>query len=410
MTDDPIFRSAERAEAYVERHEPPAAQQLRPPVVHDEEPSRRERRKTALRPVPQSDSATGATQQTRNPSQLPNPMRQLVQQVPQAEELDVEALSRDLSGSWLTSNDDATADGTSSQRAQRGWRGSLAKIGLPVKPGKDELAAQAEARELQLAETVVRQATWTRCVTILVAQRKGGVGKTPVSILLGGTLAHIRGGGVVIPEVSDDPGMIALRSEGSPKRGLGELIQDVSNVQSAGQLAGYTAPQTSHAAVIGSPNPRPILTPHAVQDVHELLSSYYALQVLDSGNVYGSPAFKAAVELTDALVIPVTDAADSIQDALALIHHLSQTEYGKRLVASATVLRLRYVEATPKVVGRVDAVLQGLGVGRIIDVPTDPHIAEHGELSLTALQPETRSAFLRAAAGVVQSLQNLESR
>ena len=205
MTDNSVFRSADRADAYIEREQARPADHLAPPEVGDELPSRRRRRE-----------GQEAAEQQVPPTLAPVPPPATLPVV------DVDTMSRDLSGSWLTAEDDAGSEGERGARATQGWRGGLARLGLRVAPGAAELAALEEERELAQAEAIVRQSTWTRSVTILVANRKGGVSKTPTAILLGGTLAHVRGGGVVIPEVSDDPGMIALRAEGSPRRGLGD--------------------------------------------------------------------------------------------------------------------------------------------------------------------------------------------
>ena len=129
--------------------------------------------------------------------------------------------------------------------AKHGARGMLTKMGFTVRPGAAEQAAIKIAERQCQHEDIVRQATWTRAVGILVANPKGGVGKTPVALLLGGILAAVRGGSVCVMEVSDDPGALTFRSEGAPTRGLGELVRDASMITSAGQLAGYTAPQTS---------------------------------------------------------------------------------------------------------------------------------------------------------------------
>lgn len=323
---------------------------------------------------------------------------------PATPQIDIEALSMDLSGSWLHS--EAAQDQAVDGKARKGVRGVLARVGLPVGPGAAERAAREREAALVAAEARVRQATFTGCQTILVAQRKGGTGKTSLSIALGGIFAQVRGGQTVITEVSDDPGTLALRAEGTPQRGLGELVRDVDAITSAGQLGGYTAPQTSHAAVIGSPNPRPMLTGEHVTSVHELLSAYYALQLLDSGNVYTSGAFMAAAAAADALVIPVTDAADSMQDLLALVRELRQNRHGARLVEGATIVRLRYVDADPKTVQRVDAVLSQIGVRHILDVPYDSHIDQRSEVRLDQLQPATKEALLHVAAAVITTLQD----
>ncbi len=322
--------------------------------------------------------------------------------------IDVPAVSRDLTGSWFTSAEDSGQELNAPTKATTGLRGLLAKTGLPIAPSAAELAAHEARVRLAAAQTLVRRTTWERPVGALFANRKGGAGKTPLAILLAGTIAWIRGGGVALLEVSDDPGMLALRAEGSPRLGLGDLMRDVHQVHSAGQLSAYTAPQTSHAAVIGSPRPRPNLTGEDVEAIAKLVDVHYGIRLMDSGNVYTSSAFTTAVKHSDALVIPVADAADAMQDALALVEYLGGSAHGRHLIENATVVRLRYIDAEPRIVQRVDEALDSMRVGRIVDVPADPHIASRGELSLAKLQPETRDALVHAAAAVIESLNQLD--
>jgi hypothetical protein len=150
--------------------------------------------------------------------------------------------------------------------AVKGMRGALSRIGIRMAPGAAE-AAELDAKAARLhAEQIIRQATWTRAVSVLVANPKGGTGKTPTALLLGGVLAAVRGGSVAIMEVSDDRGALTFRAEGNPPRGIGELVRDVAGIRTAGQLAGYTAPQTSFASVIGTTGRRERLTRENVRD------------------------------------------------------------------------------------------------------------------------------------------------
>jgi hypothetical protein len=136
--------------------------------------------------------------------------------------------------------------------ATRGFRGAISRLGFRVSPGRAERAELDQREERARDEEVIRQATWVRAASILIANPKGGVGKTPTALLLGGVLATVRGGSVCVVEVSDDAGALAYRAEGNPSLGLGELVRDVDTISTAGQLAGYTAPQTSYASVIGT--------------------------------------------------------------------------------------------------------------------------------------------------------------
>ncbi|MDJ0379158.1 hypothetical protein [Cryobacterium sp. PH31-L1] len=293
------------------------------------------------------------------------------------------------------------------QGAQRGLRGMLSRLGLSMTPGPAELAEREQAGALRRDEETIRQATWTRAVSVLVANQKGGVGKTPSAIIAGGVLAAARGGSVCILEVSDDPGALSFRAEGNPARGMGELVRDVDTIASAGQLAGYTAPQTSFASVIGTVRRRPRLTHDDVTAVAAVVDQYYGIRVMDSGNQPSSSAFQGAVDTADALVIPVFNAGDAVLEAVALLDVL-RSAGGKAasLADHATILRL--TDGRPEnqqVVERVDQIIADAGVEQVFTIPYDPHIAERGQITLSHLAPPTRRAFAAAAAGVVRTLQ-----
>ncbi|MFC4245064.1 MinD/ParA family protein [Gryllotalpicola reticulitermitis] len=293
------------------------------------------------------------------------------------------------------------------QKASKGFRGFLARTGMNVKPGAAEAAELEHRAKLSIFETQIRQATWSRAVSVLVANPKGGTGKTPAALLLGGTIASIRGGQVAIVEVSDDPGALTYRAEGNPQVGLGELVRDLDRITNAGQLAGYTAPQSSFAAVIGTVGRRPRLTGDAVIGVAGLVDEFYGIRVMDSGNQPTSEAFRAAVQVADALVIPVMNAGDSTVEALRLLEEL-RADGGHAAELAANAIGIRLVDGRhedPTIAAEVEQVLAREGIRSLHTIPFDPHIAERVQITLGQLAPATREAFITAAASVVRSLQ-----
>ena len=302
----------------------------------------------------------------------------------------------------------AALTATDPGKATAGFRGALAWLGFPVKPGPVEVEAR-RVQSLRLsAETIVRQATWTRAVSILVNNPKGGTGKTPLAVILAGVLASIRGGSTAVLEVSDDPGALGYRAEGSPRLGLGELVRDINQVKTAGQLHGYTAPQTSFADVISSTGRRERLTGDAVVSVCKVIDEFYGIRVMDSGNVTTSSAFQGAVSVADVLVIPVMNAGDSVLEAIQLLDELRAAGgQPKRLADTAIAIRLTDGRPENKAVtDEVARLLHEAGVTSLHDVPYDAHIAERQQITLAQLAPATRDAFTDAAAAVVTSLKN----
>jgi len=392
-----VFGGASRAGDYIEEETISVAahvpRRAKPDAPADELPK--------LPPMPKSPNSHAAPVRTISVStELPPPPK-----TPEA--LPIER-SRDESLSVLFGGaaSGLTSSSVAPTKSTKGIRGLLR-----LAPSAAELAEHEYRARCLANETIVRQATWTRHVRILLANKKGGTGKTPMSILLGGVIAAIRGGSVAIWEVSDDPGALNFRAEGNPVLGLGELVRDVDTISSAGALAGYTVPQTSFASVIGTVGSRAALTAEDVVKVSDKIGEFYGIEVMDSGNVPTSPAFQGAVSVADILVIPVMNSGDSVLQAIEVLEELRRgDEHARALAATAVAVRLKDGRPErPAVADEVARLLLDAGVNQLHEVPYDPHIAERGQLTVGKLAPATRDALAAAAAGVVRSLQSIVS-
>ncbi len=283
-----------------------------------------------------------------------------------------------------------------------GMRGFLRKLGFSMSPS----AAEQEAADLGSARSYVRLSTWRRSVGILVANPKGGVGKTPLSLAIAGALATTRGGGTIAFEVSDDPGALSVRAEGPASVGVAELLRDIDQVTGAGQLAGYVAKQTSYAAVISTVGDRDPLTGDDVRRMAKLTDTYYPVRVMDSGNVPSSDAFHGALDVTDVLVIPVLDALDALQGAMQLLRHLHQLG-GKytELARQAVVVRMHDGRPEdPEVRAYAEQLITSAGISAVYEVPYDAHIAGRSTLSYSDLSAPTQKAITMLTAGIVGQL------
>lgn len=293
------------------------------------------------------------------------------------------------------------------ETSRHGWRGVLRNMGLAIKPS----AAETRAAELGRARSLIRLSQWQRSVGILVANPKGGVGKTPLSLAIGGCFATIRGGGAVVVEVADDPGALSVRAEGRAPVGVAELLRDIEEIRGAGHLAGYVSQQTSYAAVIGTVGDRDALTGEDVHRLTRKLDEFYPVRVMDTGNQPSSSAFHGALEHTDVLVIPVLDALDALQGAMQLLRHLHQLGgHAQHLAQTAIVVRTHDGRPEDAEVSRVvGELLEQSGIQAIHHVPVDRHIAERAALTYGQLAPATTDAITRLTAGIVDQL-NTELR
>lgn len=309
-----------------------------------------------------------------------------------------------VSGQIVTAEDAALV--RQATRSRSAWKAFLAKFGMGTGPSKAELAA----RQAQQAgdETTIRQQTWTRAVNIGVLNAKGGAGVTPGALLAGGILADVRGGGVGVLELTQSPGSLAFRAEGRPRRGLGELLDQATFIESAGNLAGYTAPQTSHAAVIGSVGARSQLSVKDVSTVRAIVDTYYQVTVSDMDSNLGSAMSLASQRSMDAAIIPCTATNQSLARATETVAHLRD---------SAPHLFTRSEEPNPVVIvlghdgaPEDDDVAAGAaqvlrrethGLVQIVECGYDPIFNASSEISLANALPATRAAWTRALATVV---------
>ncbi len=190
-----VFGAASRASDYIEEDTVGAERLGRRAAPRSEEA-------TGLRPIPPMPASPV---QAEKPVEPP-PSLAVVSDHHEEQTAARRPVDREASASVLFGGAASDAPAPASGKATKGFRGALASIGLPIKPSAAETAelaatAEAEARRAR-NETTIRQATWTRAVSILVNNPKGGTGKTPTSLLLGGIIASIR---AVRPRSSSSP-------------------------------------------------------------------------------------------------------------------------------------------------------------------------------------------------------------
>ena len=262
------------------------------------------------------------------------------------------------------------------------------------KAGREELAHRENER-------LIRAATWPRSVRIVVANPKGGSGKTPVTVCLGGATARVRGGSVALWDASDAAGTLAERSEGVQARCVSVIDETPGDYAHSGTIAAVATTQTSSADVLGSLTDREF-DGDSVERVLWALDRTYRISIADTGNVPHSPAFEALIAKADILVIPTTIEADSVNKALRLLHRMQQRG---DLVQRAVVAVLRTGgPETPGLAGEIDTLFQAAGVGAIEHIPFDRDIAAGTAITYDRLSRDSQVAWTRLAAATVSNI------
>ena len=284
-----------------------------------------------------------------------------------------------------------------------GWRLWIYKATMGyVNLGDSDRVRIQRATEHRIASRLGER---TRYVPVL--SRKGGVGKTTVTTLLGMVLAEMREDRVIALDANPDRGTLSDRSPGRADFTARQLVKDRFTVDSFAQLSNYTARDGSRLDILAS-DADPMVA-HAFDDadyraVTDILGRYYSIVLTDSGTGMVHSVMKGTLEKADAVVLV---SGGSVDEARLASETLSWLEaHGRHdLVAKATVVINMAAGAGTLV--NIDEIEQHFlsRVKNVVRIPHDRHLAEGSRIDLRQLRPATRAAAVELAALVVEELQ-----
>lgn len=287
--------------------------------------------------------------------------------------------------------------------ARTGLRGAMNRVGLSLRPSRSE---QDQRRDIAAVA-----AHWSGSRTIAVVNGKGGSMKTPTTILLSALFARHGGTGVVAFDNSPARGTLGWRTEQGPHgRTVIDLLPSIDRLLSpeAGpvEISAFTHHQDDGFDVLRS-RPELLADGHCPTDedftrVHGVLSWYYRLVVVDSGNDEGSPAWRAMIARADAIVVPTITRPEHAESARLLLSELAQRDaHGAELASGALVVVSQSSAAEP---GPDELASRFQQIGHeAVAIPYDPMMAGR-PLQLRSLAPGTQRAWLHAAARLAARL------
>ena len=289
--------------------------------------------------------------------------------------------------------------------ARLGWRGSLNRhLGTTLAPTEYE-------RRVRVDETAV-STHWPGPRTIAVVNGKGGAGKTPTAILIAALLARYGGGGVVAFDNNPTRGTLGWRTEQGPHNNtVIELLPEVEHLLSpsatAAEINKFVHHQPtdrydvlpSRAEALDSTTE----TEQAFDQIHAVLTKYYRVVVIDSGNDESSPSWLAMINKADALIVPTITRPEHAESARLLLNELAHSgQHGAKLAQNALVIVLQASKAEPSPNQLVQTFKQ---ITRdAIGINYDPAMSAR-PLMYETLNPASRRAWLAAAAALTPALQ-----
>lgn len=290
--------------------------------------------------------------------------------------------------------------------ASQGWRGVMTRIGIRMAPSAIERNERADVRAVSQH--------WPGPRTIAVVNGKGGVGKTPSTILLSAVFARYGGAGVLAWDNNQTRGTLGWRTEQGPHEAtLLDLLPQTerllgTNAQSA-DLAHFVHHQTRDRFDVLRSKPMVLadeqrVEPGDVDAIWSVAAKYYRLILMDSGNDEADPMWLRMIDHTDQLVVVTTTRDDHAEAGALLLEALGQRdERSARLAEQAVAI---VTQADPKATAQeVRDIAQGYRslAREAVTIPHDPAMVD-GVLRYGSLRPATQRAWLAAGAAVARGL------
>jgi MinD-like ATPase involved in chromosome partitioning or flagellar assembly len=244
-----------------------------------------------------------------------------------------------------------------------------------------------------------------------VLSRKGGVGKTTVTTLLGMALADARNDRIIAVDANPDRGTLAERISRSSGKTVRDLVKVRSEVGGYNDISGIVARDETRLDVLASdtdPRVSEALNDRDYHDIASLAAHYYSIVLTDTGTGIVHSVMGATLDLADQLVIVSGLSVDEARLASETLTWLETNGYSEQVRGAIVVLNTSRPGAPLVRPDELETHFR-TRVRTVVRVPYDAHIAAGSAISFRDLQPATRLAARDLAASVVEGLRSLAS-
>lgn len=279
----------------------------------------------------------------------------------------------------------------------QGWRRAVYEVsGHTVAPRPGAQQRRREELESRLRNPIAG------CRRVVVMSRKGGVGKTTITLALGSTFATLRGDRVVAVDANPDAGNLAHRVAPPHDRTITDVLRDLDSIESYAQLRSYTSQAAeSRLEVLASDNDPRIGMALDQNDYHRLISlldRFYNLILLDTGTGILDNANQGLLQEADQLVLVLRAGLDGGRAAALTLDWLDEHGYAD-LVRNAVVVMNSVRSGVGAPLDPIKRHFE-LRCDRVVVVPWDRALEIGAQTRLSALHKNTRQALVEMSAAV----------
>jgi putative peptide zinc metalloprotease protein len=283
--------------------------------------------------------------------------------------------------------------------ATRGMRRAVRSISFGIiSPGP----GRAERRERDLQATAITPIA--TCRKVAIVSRKGGIGKTTTTLMLGHTFAAQRRDKVIALDANPDAGSLAYRVRRETDATVTQLLRSSERIRRYSEMRSFTSQSPTRLEVLASDDDPTIsvaLGEPEYRQVLHVLEHHYNLILMDTGTGILDSATQGVLRMTDQIVVCAAPGIDASRASSLTLDWLDEHGYHDMVADAVVVINQVRNSRSRELRQVVDHFAKRCRA--VVNVPWDSHLAEGLEVDVDRLRPETRAAYLSAVAAVARS-------
>lgn len=285
---------------------------------------------------------------------------------------------------------------------ESGWRKLAYYLSLKLwNPGDSPKVKARKAMDARIGAVLEGGAKFVPVLT-----RKGGVGKTTISTLLGMALAQVREDRVIAIDANPDRGTLAERVSKSTRFTVRDVVNRAAAIDGFSEFSNMVSRDETRLDVLAS-DADPMLSEAFDEGdynvVADMAARYYSLVITDCGTGIVHSVMRPTLQRANSLVIVSGGSVDEARLASETLTWLEANGYGE-LVRNSVVALNTATQATLLV--KLDEIEQHFRtrVRTVIRIPYDPALAAGSVIKFNELKKQTRDAARELAAQVIGSI------
>ncbi|MBX9719398.1 MAG: MinD/ParA family protein [Microbacteriaceae bacterium] len=239
-----------------------------------------------------------------------------------------------------------------------------------------------------------------------VLTRKGGVGKTTITTLLGMALASVRDDRVIAIDANPDRGTLSERVARQTRATVRDVVNRAPSIQGFTDFSTLVSRDETRLDILAS-DTDPMLSEAFDENdynvVADLAARYYSIVLTDCGTGIVHSVMRATLQRADALVIVSGGSVDEARLASETLTWLEANGYGDLVRESIVAINTATQGTNLVKLEEIEAHFASR-VRQIVRIPYDELLAAGSVISWRDLRPLTRQAARELAALIAQGM------